>query len=117
MSRDHQRLIHDIKDHSLSVERQKEVVTYLLMKQVHYLPETFHPFTLSLSLKTLLLKTDDIYEVQAIVDYKVKLGKPGQYLYRVQWKNYSSEHDIWEPVEHFSDLSLIEKYWATTQTG
>ena len=40
-------------------------------------------------------------------------GAPGSYEYLVQWKNYSSDHNSWEPESNFNDSTCITKYWST----
>ena len=50
----------------------------------------FHP-------RSKLTETDD-YVVEKIVDNKVEKG---QHFWRVRWKGYGPEEDIWEPLKIF----------------
>jgi chromobox protein 5 len=40
-------------------------------------------------------------------------GAPGAYEYLVQWKQYSDEHNSWEPQSSFNDTNCITKYWSS----
>ena len=64
-----------------------------------------------------VVKAENVYEVQAIIDHK---GTNGNYLYRVRWKDYKPEDDTWEPPSNFDDKRQIERYWqrrSTDQNG
>ncbi|KAF4087255.1 hypothetical protein AMELA_G00093430 [Ameiurus melas] len=47
---------------------------------------------------------EDVYEVERIIDMRVE---EGEVLYRVRWKNYSSDDDTWEPKAHLEDCSEV----------
>ncbi|GAA6094652.1 M-phase phosphoprotein 8 isoform X5 [Tachysurus ichikawai] len=47
---------------------------------------------------------EDVYEVERIIDMRVE---DGEILYRVRWKNYSSDDDTWEPKAHLEDCSEV----------
>ncbi|XP_048050153.1 M-phase phosphoprotein 8 isoform X1 [Megalobrama amblycephala] len=47
---------------------------------------------------------EDVYEVERIIDMRVE---EGVVLYRVRWKNYSSEDDTWEPEAHLDDCREV----------
>ncbi|XP_072542150.1 M-phase phosphoprotein 8 [Salminus brasiliensis] len=47
---------------------------------------------------------EDVYEVEKIIDMRVE---DGEILYRVRWKNYSSDDDTWEPKAHLEDCSEV----------
>lgn len=47
---------------------------------------------------------EDVYEVERIIDVRVE---EGEVLYRVRWKNYSSEDDTWEPEAHLDDCKEV----------
>ena len=49
----------------------------------------------------------DEYEVEKIIDFKVKHGKK---LYRIRWKGYSSEQDTWEPRESLNCPTLLSEF-------
>ncbi|KAM6970581.1 M-phase phosphoprotein 8 [Aplochiton taeniatus] len=47
---------------------------------------------------------EDVYEVERIIDMRVE---EGEVLYRVRWKNYSSDDDTWEPEAHLEDCREV----------
>ncbi|CAM4604681.1 unnamed protein product [Leuciscus chuanchicus] len=47
---------------------------------------------------------EDVYEVERIIDTRVE---EGVMLYRVRWKNYSSDDDTWEPEAHLDDCREV----------
>lgn len=47
---------------------------------------------------------EDVYEVERIIDMRVE---DGEILYRVRWKNYSSDDDTWEPKAHLEDCTEV----------
>ncbi|XP_017560129.2 M-phase phosphoprotein 8 isoform X3 [Pygocentrus nattereri] len=47
---------------------------------------------------------EDVYEVEKIIDMRVE---DGEVLYRVRWKNYTSDDDTWEPKAHLEDCSEV----------
>ncbi|XP_046701078.1 M-phase phosphoprotein 8 isoform X1 [Silurus meridionalis] len=47
---------------------------------------------------------EDVFEVERIIDMRVE---DGEVLYRVRWKNYSSDDDTWEPKAHLEDCSEV----------
>ena len=49
------------------------------------------------------------FEVEAILNHVE--DKEG-IKYHVRWKDYSEDHDSWEPHTSFDDLETISKYWA-----
>lgn len=62
-------------------------------------------------LKMIQLPMEDLpqtYEVEAILDDRKT--DQGEQEYLVKWRGYSSEHNTWEPVDHFQDLEIIAKY-------
>ena len=48
------------------------------------------------------------YEVQAIVDHRVKAHG---YEYLVKWKNYPTSDNSWVKASDFDSLRPINKYW------
>ena len=52
--------------------------------------------------------TEDVYEVESIVDHK---QVPGGTVYRTRWQNFSEEDDTWEPAESFHDTTTISDYY------
>ena len=50
------------------------------------------------------------YEVEKVLKHR---GPEGKREYLVKWKNYSSNHNTWEPEKNFDDISLITRYWST----
>ncbi|KAG9349719.1 hypothetical protein JZ751_028167 [Albula glossodonta] len=47
---------------------------------------------------------DDVYEVERIIDMRMEKGKV---MYRVRWKNYTSDDDTWEPEAHLADCREV----------
>ncbi|KAL2081107.1 hypothetical protein ACEWY4_022960 [Coilia grayii] len=47
---------------------------------------------------------EDVYEVERIIDMRVE---EGEVLYRVRWKNYTSDDDTWEPEAHLEDCREV----------
>jgi hypothetical protein len=61
--------------------------------------------------KTTLQDTaSESYEVEAILDHKIRNG---QIHYFVKWKNYGMEDCTWEPESHFDTPECITDYWAS----
>ncbi|XP_072556952.1 M-phase phosphoprotein 8-like isoform X2 [Paramormyrops kingsleyae] len=47
---------------------------------------------------------EDVYEVEKIIDMRTEKG---EVLYRVRWKNYTSDDDTWEPESHLEDCREV----------
>ncbi|KAJ8246737.1 hypothetical protein GJAV_G00254820 [Gymnothorax javanicus] len=47
---------------------------------------------------------EDVYEVERIIDMRTE---EGEVLYRVRWKNYTSDDDTWEPEAHLEDCTEV----------
>ncbi|XP_035265541.1 M-phase phosphoprotein 8-like isoform X1 [Anguilla anguilla] len=47
---------------------------------------------------------EDVYEVEKIIDMRTE---EGEVLYRVRWKNYTSDEDTWEPEAHLEDCREV----------
>ncbi|KAI1885423.1 hypothetical protein AGOR_G00220000 [Albula goreensis] len=47
---------------------------------------------------------EDVYEVERIIDMRTE---EGEVLYRVRWKNYTSDDDTWEPEAHLEDCREV----------
>lgn len=50
---------------------------------------------------------DDGYEVEDIVDHKIKGKKK---YFKIRWKNYDESQDTWEPEQDLSCPEIIERY-------
>ena len=66
------------------------------------------PHQIKLISQDTIASSDDFFEVQSIIDHE---GTPGNHKYLVRWKGYGPKDDTWEPIEHFNDLTQIERYW------
>lgn len=53
----------------------------------------------------------EIFHVKTIIGHR--LIEKDKYEYRVEWDNYESEHNTWEPKESFNP-KLISDYWKNT---
>lgn len=53
-------------------------------------------------------KNEDEYEVDAIVDQRIRDGKHVEFL--VQWKHYPSNEATWEPLQHVYDCEAFIAY-------
>ena len=51
--------------------------------------------------------TDELYEVEKIVSYKIRQGKG---YYRIRWKGYGKDSDTWVPEESMNCPLLIQEY-------
>ena len=51
----------------------------------------------------------DVFEVETILAHR---EINGNILYLIRWKEMSSEHDSWEPVENIFDEGCIRHYWS-----
>ncbi|KAL0963573.1 hypothetical protein UPYG_G00308130 [Umbra pygmaea] len=49
-------------------------------------------------------EVEDVYEVERIIDMRTE---EGEVLYRVRWKNYTSDDDTWEPEAHLEDCREV----------
>jgi hypothetical protein len=72
------------------------------------LPHNYPPSALK------LISSDPIfssvsYEVDAILNHRAT--DDGGYEYLVRWKNFSKDHDSWEPASQFDDETTITNYW------
>lgn len=76
------------------------------------LAQDFPSSRLKLIPQDTVVSSNDFYEFQAIVDHK---GNNGNYVYRVRWSGLDPHQDTWEPPNHFTDHSMIEKYWQRRQ--
>jgi hypothetical protein len=53
--------------------------------------------------------TSESYDVEAILNHRPAAHG---YEYLVRWKNFSKEHDSWEPAANFDDEATIANYWS-----
>ncbi|XP_011309925.1 histone-lysine N-methyltransferase SUV39H2 isoform X1 [Fopius arisanus] len=58
--------------------------------------------------------TPEIYEVERILDKKIK---DGETLYYIKWKNWSSDHNTWEPVTNLTDCPELLDQFETDRTN
>lgn len=56
---------------------------------------------------------EETYEVERIVDYRVKRGKEE---YFIKWENYPDSDNTWEPIENIHCTDLINEFWASKKT-
>ncbi|KAG0289508.1 hypothetical protein BGZ98_003803, partial [Dissophora globulifera] len=54
--------------------------------------------------------TDDVFEIQQIVDHRPSPEGGSEMEYLVRWKGYSPEHDSWIPFSNFIETTMIEAY-------
>jgi hypothetical protein len=64
--------------------------------------------------KTARAKDAHTFRVNKILDHR---GDVGSYEYLVQWKDYSSDHNSWEPESQFNDTACITKYWSSLKSN
>lgn len=53
---------------------------------------------------------NNAYEIERILEHR---GVPGQYEYKVKWKNF--RETTWEPSSNFLDTALISDYWKSPE--
>ena len=53
---------------------------------------------------------DEVYEVDTILDHRSNKNNEIEYL--VKWKDYSNNHNSWEPFANFNSIKPIDKYWS-----
>ncbi|KAF7727356.1 hypothetical protein EC973_007599 [Apophysomyces ossiformis] len=73
------------------------------------MPKAYPPSALKLVSQEKPVSEDEIFKVEAIVAHK-EVAK-GQYLYKVRWRGYKPEDDMWEPATNFQDPRLVTQYW------
>ena len=61
--------------------------------------------------------TDDQFEVEAILDHQKSVNGRrcvglAQYEFRVRWRGYSAEHDLWLPYDNVERIPLLQEYIA-----
>jgi hypothetical protein len=71
------------------------------------LPRNYPPSALKLISADPVLESAS-YEVDAILNHR---SAAHGYEYLVRWKNYTKEHDSWEPPASFDDEATIATYW------
>lgn len=49
----------------------------------------------------------DTFEVEKVLDKRIVEGKVEYFL---KWKNYSSNHNTWEPQENLNCVELVSKF-------
>jgi hypothetical protein len=55
-------------------------------------------------------KKEKEYEIEKIVYSKIV---DGERMYRIRWKGFTEQDDTWEPLSHFSKLSLVRNFHKT----
>ena len=50
------------------------------------------------------------YEIEKVLDQRIHRGKQE---YLVHWKGYPEDEATWEPLEHFNELAVINRFWKT----
>ncbi|KAJ8651355.1 hypothetical protein O0I10_013135 [Lichtheimia ornata] len=92
-----------------TVLRKTEGGSYILQDETGALmPRDYAPSELKLISVKDVVSTDDLYEVQAIIDHR---GDEGHREYLVRWKGYTPEDDTWQLPEDFTDPDFIQQYW------
>jgi hypothetical protein len=77
------------------------------------LPQNYPPSSLKLISQDPILSGQS-YEVEAILDHR---GEEQKREYLVKWKGFDKKHNTWEPVGHFNDHAVIDKYWKRCGKG
>jgi hypothetical protein len=75
------------------------------------LPRNYPPSALKCISADPILVSES-YEVDTILNHR---SSPQGYEYLVRWKNYSKDHDSWEPASNFDDEVTIVDYWKRRQ--
>ena len=67
------------------------------------------PKTMSELEKDVEIDSENVsYEVERVLDQRIRKGKQE---YLVLWKGYDEKEATWEPVDHFDDLGVINRFW------
>lgn len=61
--------------------------------------------------ETLRMDSDDVYEVNKILDKRLR--EDGTWEYLISWRGYAQSEDSWEPGANISG-DLLKKYWKDT---
>jgi len=90
------------------VMKQTENGNYWLKNSKNEVLKSAYPRS-RLKLTTMETSQDDLYEVEHIIQHRVKNGKAE---YFVKWRNYDDSENSWVNEDQFSSPVVIEEYWT-----
>ncbi|OAD65749.1 hypothetical protein PHYBLDRAFT_160783 [Phycomyces blakesleeanus NRRL 1555(-)] len=67
----------------------------------------------SLSNESASEETEEVYEVEALLDHRVSAKKQNTVEYLIKWHNYGDDQNTWENESNIFSETLVDEYWTS----